>query len=316
MSARRGPRPTADRLRRLLVMLPWLMERGEVSVVEAAARFDLSEAELVRDLELAAMCGLPPFVDEMVDVFIDEGMIQTGVPRLFTRPLRLTAPEGFAMLAAARVASELTGGGDDGDGALDRALAKLAAVLGEDGLVIDTAAPPLTAELRDASVANARLRITYWSAHADRITEREITPRLVFVDHGLWYVIADDQLSGEERTFRVDRIERAKATGTIDEPRKVVAPAIDSWFADADLPTVVLRVPAAGAWVSERYPTTSVAEDGDGWRIELPVASERWLRDLLLRLGAGATVDSPPEWVDLGRIAAAEVLARYEANRG
>ena len=103
MNARRGPRSTGDRVRRMLVMLPWLMERGEVSVAEAAARFELSEQEVVRDLELASMCGLPPFLDEMVDVFIDEGMIFTGVPRLFTRPLRLTAPEGFALLAAARV---------------------------------------------------------------------------------------------------------------------------------------------------------------------------------------------------------------------
>ena len=34
MTVRRGPRPTGDRLRRLLVMLPWLMERGEVPVAE------------------------------------------------------------------------------------------------------------------------------------------------------------------------------------------------------------------------------------------------------------------------------------------
>jgi proteasome accessory factor C len=315
MSARRGPRPTAERLRRLLVILPWLMERGEVSVSEAAARFDLSEAELVRDLELASMCGLPPFLDEMVDVFIDDGVIQTGVPRLFTRPLRLTAPEGFSLLAAARVARQMTGDHED-EGALDRALAKLAAVLGDDGLVIDTVAPPLAATLRDSAIAGARLRITYWSAHADRLTEREITPRLVFVDRGLWYVIADDRLSGEERTFRVDRIEHAEPTGVIDEARDVQAPEIDSWFADADLPTAVLRVPPSGAWVSERYPVSSVAEDGDGWLIELPVASERWLRDLLLRLGADARVVSPAEWADLGRRAATELLARYEANRG
>ncbi len=43
-AARRGPRPTGDRLRRLLVMLPWLMERGEVSVTEMCDRFELTEA--------------------------------------------------------------------------------------------------------------------------------------------------------------------------------------------------------------------------------------------------------------------------------
>ena len=130
MSPRRTVRPAEERLRRLLVMLPWLMERGEVTVAEAAARFDLTEAEVVSDLELAAMCGLPPFVDELIDVFIDEGLIFVGVPRLFTRPLRLNAVEAFELLTAGRAAMELPGG--DPEGPLARGLAKLATALGED----------------------------------------------------------------------------------------------------------------------------------------------------------------------------------------
>lgn len=314
MTPRRGPRPTADRLRRLLVILPWLMEQGEVHVADAAARFGLTDAELVRDLELASMCGLPPFVDEMVDVFIDEGVVYAGVPRLFTKPLRITAPEGFALLAAARVAHQITGAAEDGS-ALDRALSKLAAVLGDEGLVVDTPAPPIVALLSDAVKGCQRLRVGYWSAHSDRTTEREITPRLVFTDRGRWYVIADDQLSGEERTFRADRIHHAAPTGDIDEPREVTAPAVDSWFADADLPVVSLRVPQAGYWVAERYPTRSVTELEDGWRIELPVASEGWLGELLLRLGAAAQVEAPDMWRDLGARAAAVLVQRYDASR-
>ena len=102
--AKRGPRPAHERLKRLLVMLPWLMQREEVPVSEMAAHFSLTEAELIADLERASMCGLPPSVDEMIDVYIDEGMVYAGVPRLFTRPLRLTAPEGFGLLAAGRSA--------------------------------------------------------------------------------------------------------------------------------------------------------------------------------------------------------------------
>ncbi len=104
-----GPRNAEDRLRRLLVMLPWLMEVGQVSLAEVARRFDMTEAQVQRDLELVAMCGLPPFVDEMVDVFVDDGIVYVGIPRLFTRPLRLTAPEAFSLLTSARAAMELSG---------------------------------------------------------------------------------------------------------------------------------------------------------------------------------------------------------------
>ena len=91
-------------------MLPWLAERRESSVAEMAEQFGLTEDELVKDLMLASMCGLPPYQDELVDVFIDDDMVFTGIPRLFTRPLRLTAPEAtapfyFRVAAAGKVAN-------------------------------------------------------------------------------------------------------------------------------------------------------------------------------------------------------------------
>lgn len=312
MTARRGPRGTSDRLRRLLILLPWLMERREASLAETSRRFEISESELVRDLEMAAMCGLPPFLDELVDVYIDDGMVYAGVQRLFNRQLRLTAPEGFALLAAARIAMQLPGA--DPNGALARALAKLAAALGDDTVVVDTPQPPATEAVAAAAAANQRLRITHWSPVADRRTEREITPRRVFVDGGAWYVIADDHLSGESRTFRLDRIETWHATGVTDSPRVVEVPAIGSWFADADLPTARLHVPTSETWVAERYPTRSVTATPDGWELLVSIASERWLEQLLLRLGAGAYVIEPSEWVDLGARAANALLERYEAG--
>jgi proteasome accessory factor C len=310
MIARRGPRPTSDRLRRLLVMLPWLMERGEAPLTEMAARFDLTEQELVKDIELVAMCGLPPFVDELIDVWIDDGVVSTGIPRVFTKPLRLTAPEGFALLAAARVAMQLPGA--DADSALARALDKLAAALG-DVVVVEQQQPPAVAEIAAAAEASARVRIVYWSAAADAPTEREITPRRVFLDRGRWYVIADDHRTGQQRHFRIDRIDHCERTGVVDEPREVAAPTGADWFADADLPVATLALAPAARWVVERYPTRSVATTDEGLLVELTVASPQWLAELLLRLGESARVVSPDEWHTLGVDAAAAVLARYEA---
>ena len=312
MTARRGPRPTSERLRRLLVMLPWLMERGEVPLAEMADRFDLTEEQLVKDIELVSMCGLPPFVDELIDVWIDEGVVSTGIPRVFTRPLRLTAPEGCALLAAARVAMQMPGA--DADGALGRALRKLADALGDDGVVVDTPAPPAAEAITAAAATCERLRIAYWSAAADEPSERDITPRRVFLDRGRWYVVADDHRSGEERTFRIDRIVSCERTGVLDEPREVSAPAGDDWFADAALPTVQLRLLARAGWVVERYPTRSVMPQDDALVVELTVAHQRWLEALLLRLGPAAEVLSPPEWVHLGADAAQTLLARYDPD--
>ena len=318
MSAqRRGPRPAEDRLRRLLVLLPWLMERGEVPVAEAAARFDLTEAEIVKDLELVAMCGLPPFVDELIDVFIDEGMISVGVPRLFTRPLRLNSVDAWELLAAGRAAMELPGA--ERDGPLGRGLAKLASALGEDdttGVRIDLDQPVLTDAMADAVRADAQLLIRYRSPSRDEATERLIVPRQVFTDRGEWYVSADDDRSGEVRTFRIDRIESAEPTGESvpagDEP----LPTPGDWFADGSIPRATVRFGPSARWVIERYPVDQVSEpDDQGWvTVQLPIASEHWLRSTLVRLGTGAEVIEPEHWRGIGADAAASVLERYRRS--
>jgi proteasome accessory factor C len=301
-----GPRNAQDRLRRLLVMLPWLMDVGEVELSTVAARFEMTEAQVQRDLELIAMCGLPPFVDEMIDVFVDDGVVFVGVPRLFTRPLRLTAPEGFALLAAGRAAMELPGA--DPDGPLGRGLAKLAAALGESdapasastssddtaGVAVDLSRPPLTDEVLEASASSTELRVRYYSPTRDESAERVIVPPHVFTDSGNWYVVADDERSGSRRTFRVDRVESLAPTGRT-VPSDVVASPPPAFFLDADLPRAVLRLAPAAGWVVEQYPVDDVRDvDPPGWReVTLPVASERWLSRLVIRLGPHVEVVTP-----------------------
>jgi len=316
MTSRSGPRGAEDRLRRLLVMLPWLMERGEVPVAEAAERFGMSEKQIARDLELAAMCGLPPFVDELIDVFIDEGMIWVGVPRLFTRPLRLNAVEAWELLAAGRAAMQLPGA--DPDGPLGRGLDKLARALGEDdtsGVRVELDRPAIADRIATAIETHERLDIAYWSASSDEASTRRIVPRQLFSDRGEWYVSADDDRSGELRTFRLDRIEHLGATGEVVVPSDAELPTPGEWFTDASISRVTLRLAPAAHWITERYPVDEVSEpDADGWvTARMPLASERWFVRTMLRLGPAAEVVESPLVGDPVGDAAAAVLARYRS---
>ena len=315
-----GPRNAEDRLRRLLVMLPWLMETGEVPLAEVASRFDMTETQVQNDLELVAMCGLPPFIDEMIDVFVDDGVVFVGVPRLFTRPLRLTAPEAFSLLASARAAMQLPGA--DRDGALGRGLAKLAAVLADAGIatadsddddttgvVVDLARPELTDVLAESAATGSELAITYFSPARAEMSSRAIVPRHVYTHGGNWDVVADDDRSHSRRTFRVDRIESAEATGRTVELEATSPP--ERFFDDVDLPRATVRFGPDARWVLDQYPIDEVAESGDGWvEARLPVASERWLARLLIRLGPDAVLVEPANGNPAAAVART-VLARY-----
>jgi proteasome accessory factor C len=296
-----GPRNAEDRLRRLLVMLPWLMEVGEAPLADVARRFGMTEAEVQSELELVAMCGLPPFVDEMIDVFVDDGTVFVGIPRLFTRPLRLTAPEAFSLLTSARAAMELPGA--DLAGPLGRGLAKLASALAEVGIdagaddtagvVVDLGRPVLTDQLAEAAASRNELEITYYSPARDDVSRRTIAPLHVFADGGNWYVLAEDGRSGARRTFRIDRIESAVATGRTFDAGAATHPP-ERFFEDADVPRATIRLGPGARWVLDQYPIDEVTELADGWaEARLPVSSDRWLAKLLIRLGPEASIVGP-----------------------
>jgi proteasome accessory factor C len=82
------------------------------------------------------------------------------------------------------------------------------------------------------------------------------------------------------------------------------------------MPRVTVRLAPAARWVIETYPVDDIGEpDADGWVVaRLPVASDRWLERVLVRLGDRAEVVEPVRYAELGRDAAARILARYRAT--
>ena len=309
-------RPATERLRRLLIILPWLMERGEVSVDEVAERFSVGVDDLIRDLELVSMCGLPPYVDEMIDVFIDEGMIFVGIPRLFTRPLRLSEVEAFELLAAGRAAMQLRGA--DLDGALARGLGKIAMGLGEDdtGLLVVAPTPAIVQELSQVIENRERVEVRYQSSKDVAPTDRLLEPFVVFSSQGNWYTHAHDVGAEGLRTFRVDRIESLTVIGQAENEAPHSMPEPGIWFADAEIERVTLRVAPRGRWIYERYPVDEVSSpDADGWvEVRLAVTSRQWLERLLLRLGDAVEVVDPSSRRVVRSEAAARVLGRYSVK--
>lgn len=317
-SARRRGRPApryGERLRRLLAILPWLLEREETTVAEVAARFEMTEEEVVRDLSLVSVCGLPPYsADELIDLWIDDdGTIGTfNRHDLFIRPINLTPAEGFAVLAAGRALLAVPGAASS---ALESALAKLEAALGtRGGLAVDLVAPPHLAEVQSAAQEHERLAIAYYSAWRDEQTRRVIDPWLVHSDEGRWYVECHDSLSGEHRRLRVDRILEVRGTGEHFEPVDFEVPE-RTFEPGPEAQRVVLALPTSAQWAIETYGAESVTERDDGrLGVELFVAGETWLARLLLKAGAEAEVLDPPELRDVAARAAQRLLARYESS--
>ena len=292
-------------------MLPWILERGQVRLADMAKQFRLSEKELMDDLIMVSMCGVPPYTpDALIDVRVDEEWVIAEIPHMFRRPLQLNSAEVFVLTAMRDAAMRIPGA--DRNGPLASALSKLKVLLPKDepGVAVDLRSVRYLEELRDALDRGAEVKITYFTPSTATRSERNVVPRRILESFGNWYVQGDDSASGEMRMFRVDRIDALALTG-----RTVNVMEMDdddeTWFADAT-EFVTLSVSPKARWIVEQYPYVSREEGSDGWiTVRMAVTSEHWLGRLLLRAGTDALVVEPAKWVGLASRTASAVLARY-----
>src|SRR5690606_4234022 len=153
-----GVSGSADRLPRLLALLPILMSHPGAQVGEVAEVFGLTEKQLIDDLQLVWMCGLPGHTPgDLIDVSWDGGEILIDNADTIARPLRLGIDEASALLVALRMLAatpELAP--HDGD-ALPRVVAKLERAAGEGAAAVSSqvavdvdAAPDALPRVREA----------------------------------------------------------------------------------------------------------------------------------------------------------------------
>lgn len=319
MSTVRPPATTsAERLARLLNLVPYLQARPGIGVADAAADLGVSEKQLRDDLELLWVCGLPGYgPGDLIDMVLDGDHVTITYDAGIDRPLRLTPDEALALVVALRLLVETPGVADRD--AIERALAKIETAAGE--LADTPVAVSLPADdvritaVRAAVERGRALRITYYTASRDTTTERVIDPIRVLVVGGYAYVEAWCRRAEGRRMFRSDRIDELVE---LDEPAVVppeVAPAEpgDQMFQpSADLPLVTLRLGRGARWVTEYYPCEQVDADGEQWRVSLRVTDLAWARRLVLGLGPQVEVLAPAALREEIRESALAALHAYD----
>ena len=305
---------SAERMQRLLQLIPWVASRSGADLDEITERFDYPADELLGDLQqVVFMVGVPPYTpDALIEVEVEDGWVQINFADSFRRPLRLTPPQAVTLLVSATSLLGVTG-----DSALDRALAKLAQVLGvnpTEALEVHLGAggTEVLATLQEGSGSHRAVEIRYYSYDRDAVADRVIEPYRTFAHEGAWYVRAYCRLARHERTFRIDRVSAAALTDEsfVPPPGSIAAVV---WEPSADSPWVSLALEPAAHWVLDYYPTATRDWDGDTCVARLEVGGIAWLERLLLRLGPAArVVDGSGIPADPGGSAARRILARYD----
>jgi proteasome accessory factor C len=311
----------AERLSRLLALVPWLVRHDGVTLAQCAEHFDVSEAQLQDDLNLLIVCGLPgygpdqlvdiQFWDDTFEIHVDE-RIHVLDPQTLSRPLRLSQGEALTLLVALRMLAQLPGVGSR-DAILSAAtkLERAAQAEGTSRVVsVQVVIDPEVRAAIDVALADGRqLEVVYASSTKDEVTERTIDPlRLLTVD-GVSYLEAFCHSAEAVRTFRVDRVISAR-TGAAIDPTTVRMADVEP--ARPDRAPAVLDVAPSARWLIDVHQATVLGEAADGSaRVRLPLLSVDWGVRLVLSLAGSAVALEPPELVAAVAGASDAALAAY-----
>ncbi|HEY2058176.1 MAG TPA: WYL domain-containing protein [Amycolatopsis sp.] len=313
---------STERMPRLLALVPYLLARPGIRVDDAAQDFDVTPKQLRKDLELLWMCGLPGYgPGDLIDLSFEGDTIVVTHDAGMNRPLRLTGSEATALLVALRALAE-TPGVVDAD-AVRRSIAKIEVAAGQAqpaGVVVagGVREGKRTAETREAVAgalqAGRALRIRYYTASKDQVTERTVDPMRLLIVQAVGYLEAWCRRVEGVRLFRLDRIDELTV---LDEPAAPPAHARPTDLSDGlfaprpDQQEAELVLGPDARWVAEYYPCEELAElPGGRLRIRMRYADESWMVRLVLSLAGDALVESPGALGEAVRRRAADAVAR------
>ena len=214
-----------DQVARLLTLVPYLHSHPQVRLDQTAAAVGSTPEQVVKDLGVLFMCGLPGgFPDDLIDVDLEaledpdnpegglrlEGVIRVSNADYLARPLRLSPTEASAIIVALRAMRGSAG--EETREIVDRALSKLEAAaaaqtggtpLVEPGDDDDTALARLRASLEGAVERRRQVRLTYYVPARDEESERVVDPRGVVTSGGVAYLDAWCHSAEAPRLFRL-----------------------------------------------------------------------------------------------------------------
>jgi proteasome accessory factor C len=281
------PRPTtSDNLLLLLALVPFVLDRGEVSVEEAARHFGRSENDIERAVELIACAGIPgdnaayshlDLFDIDWDLFESERTITLwNTVALDSKP-RFSTREAAALLAGLQYLASHPSYSSRAD--LDEVMAKLRAGTGEAVPVRIAVGASAVAEhvgiLTEAIASQTSITAVYHNKRGES-GERTLDPLLLESRDATWYLRAWCHTRQALRTFRVDYMDSVRSTGATQADHSSVVDDISSELFDPS-PTdvmVTLRCQAHALPVIADYlPRGFTPPQGDEWvTVEVPFA--------------------------------------------
>lgn len=177
--------PAATRAIRLLDLVPYLVSHSGISVTSLAKEFGVGKEEMLKDLNLLFMCGLPGYTPlELIDISFDDEVVVVRDPQNLSSPRNLTESESIALRIALSALLEMTPRTTPNYLKIVNLSKKISSYFANH---VPSGAIEFTADRERASIEtieralneNLDIEIEYVNRAKDEITRRVVTPRYV-----------------------------------------------------------------------------------------------------------------------------------------
>ena len=298
-----------NRAVRALDLVPYVSENPGIAIAELADKFQVSTQQIIKDLELIFLCGLPGYTPyELIDLTFEDGVVTIIEPQLLDKPRQFSETEAVIITLGLNLLKDASS-----DMKQETTINKLLNKLSDKfSLLINTdiaqeIKPKFYAQILDAIKANKLLQFRYQALSDDSISWREVKPSRVIYKNGFYYLIAKELRSSDERTFRIDQIINLEAQNAVAESS--VLP-----LEDAKLYRFIIRT--QDRYLTERYQEIfkQITRDGQTFVIEGEVSNQQWLHRWLFSNSSKIEIIGPDDLRIFIQEKANNALSLYEKS--
>lgn len=270
---------STEKLRRLILELPWLSKNKSVSIEEFCATFAINRDQAIKDLTLLTFVGPSQFGGDLVDIQISDETITVIDDQNHENSIQLTPEELMVLVSSINLLME----SDRTNLLLKNLFNKITTLLYEDSKVSDVNYDDVFDFITKSIKENKLIIIDYINGR-NIVKEKVLVKPVSIEEHGNFkYLKAIDLGFNIRKSYRLDRILKVLLSDIkIEDSNELIN--------NDKILQLNIRVPIWKKNILDKYNIENIKENETSLEFNLPFFDSSYVKTLIYSLGKGIKI--------------------------
>ena len=297
----------AQRALRTMDLIPYILENPGITTTELAEKFNTTQKQIEKDLQLIFLCGLPGYTPyELIDLTFEDGIVSVIEPQVLNKPRKFSSSEMVVIKLGLEILREINADDVRKLTKIDKILNKINSGADQNSfLLADQINSTLFYSQISLAISQKRiLNIEYKSLAKDNLSKRKILPGRISMSNGNLYLSAYDIERQSDRVFKMELISSCD-TGEIFKENPIPSNESDQ--------VIELWVDEKLTNFIERNTSIIIAQQKitGGLQVTLKVSNLEWLARSIVSFAPDIMVISPASLSEMVNQRVRDLLATY-----